>query len=91
MSCNTQFSKNAIIFQNLSIWLPVDPVAKEVSLQFIKGSYAWNKWYHPKNFSSRQNYDVKVAEYMMARDYLEQPDFDSDEYEVLQWEVNVSV
>jgi ectoine hydroxylase-related dioxygenase (phytanoyl-CoA dioxygenase family) len=34
--------------QMCSIWLPIDPIPKDVSLRFLKGSHRWDRWFRPQ-------------------------------------------
>jgi ectoine hydroxylase-related dioxygenase (phytanoyl-CoA dioxygenase family) len=43
--------------QVCSIWIPLDPVARDVCVQFIAGSHRWGKWFTPKSFSTSANHD----------------------------------
>lgn len=36
--------------QNVSFWIPVDPVTAENTLQFARGSHASGTWYMPRSF-----------------------------------------
>ena len=40
-------------FQNCSLWIPVDPVARESSLEFIAGSHR-GPWLMPRSFMDHQ-------------------------------------
>jgi len=35
----------------VSLWIPLDPVAKENGVEFIRGSHRWGKWYTPTKFT----------------------------------------
>ena len=37
-------------WQNVSLWIPLDPVARENAVEFIAGSHKWDAWYTPKKF-----------------------------------------
>ncbi len=39
--------------QNVSFWIPVDPVARETTLEFLVGSHA-GTWYMPRTFMTQQ-------------------------------------
>lgn len=41
---------------NVSIWIPLDPIAKEIALSFIVGSHLWNKRYIPRRFADQSEY-----------------------------------
>ena len=69
--------------QNCSLWMPLDPVAKDTCPEFIVGSHAWGRMFLPRMFSG-QDYDRPA-------DGLEPiPDFDShrDDYDILSWDLD---
>lgn len=69
--------------QVVSLWIPLDEVARETSVEYVAGSHKWGRWFAPKSFSTRQNH-VAVDE------TLDQvPDIDGarDKYELLGWEM----
>jgi ectoine hydroxylase-related dioxygenase (phytanoyl-CoA dioxygenase family) len=39
--------------QNVSFWIPVDPVGRESTLEFVAGSHASRTWYMPRTFISQ--------------------------------------
>ena len=68
--------------QMCSIWVPLDPIPREGSVEYVRGSHRWGKRYRPKSF-------FKAAEDYDFRDEgLEpMPDFEElrEEYELLGW------
>jgi len=40
--------------QNISFWIPIDPVPKECSLQFLPGSHKSGTWYLPRTFLTKE-------------------------------------
>ena len=46
---------------NVSIWIPLDKVDKNSSMEFIKGSHKWNKTFLPTKFKG-YDYDHKDKE-----------------------------
>jgi ectoine hydroxylase-related dioxygenase (phytanoyl-CoA dioxygenase family) len=34
-----------------SIWLPLDPVARDVCVEYVAGSHRWGRWFAPKYFN----------------------------------------
>ncbi len=36
---------------NVSIWIPLDPVPKERGVEFIQGSHKWGRWFIPTKFT----------------------------------------
>ena len=41
---------------NVSIWVPLDPIPDSVALRFIAGSHKWNKRFIPKRFKDQNAY-----------------------------------
>ena len=41
---------------NVSIWIPLDPIAEEIALSFIVGSHRWNKRFIPRRFADQSEY-----------------------------------
>ncbi|XP_013378900.1 uncharacterized protein LOC106150566 [Lingula anatina] len=76
-------------FKNCSIWLPIDPVPMETTLQFVKGSHRWGRWFIPKKFATANNYDIVRAETCGDRAYENAPDVNNavEKYEILKWAV----
>jgi ectoine hydroxylase-related dioxygenase (phytanoyl-CoA dioxygenase family) len=66
--------------QVASIWLPLDRVAKESSLKYVKGSHLWGE-HNPHNFVDNSPYK--------GTGLPELPDIDAhrDEYEILGWDM----
>ena len=66
-----------------SIWMPVDPVPKDSSLKFVKGSHKWCQWFHPRKFESGKNYPIE-KEYCMEKEFYDVPvdDIENGKYEV---------
>lgn len=66
--------------QVLSIWLPLDPVARESSLKYVRGSHHWGA-HNPHNFIDNTPYE--------GTGLPELPDIDSrrDEYKILGWDM----
>jgi ectoine hydroxylase-related dioxygenase (phytanoyl-CoA dioxygenase family) len=66
--------------QNVSFWLPVDPVAREATLEFVPGSHG-GVWHMPTTFLTEQ------ARWFPAGSLAEVPDVDADRaaHGVLGW------
>jgi len=43
-------------FQVCSIWMPLDPVPREVSLEFVRGSHRWDQTFNPTHFADGTPY-----------------------------------
>jgi len=35
---------------NVSLWIPLDPVPRERSVEFVRGSHRWDRWFTPTKF-----------------------------------------
>jgi ectoine hydroxylase-related dioxygenase (phytanoyl-CoA dioxygenase family) len=66
--------------QNVSFWIPVDPVSLESSLRFVAGSHA-GTWYMPRSLRNNQ------AKWFASGTLAELPDIDGqpDTYRQLAW------
>jgi ectoine hydroxylase-related dioxygenase (phytanoyl-CoA dioxygenase family) len=65
--------------QSVSFWIPLDPVAKEISLQCLAGSHRWGKLHKPQRFDGTDLYENDDSEAV--------PDIDNnrDDYDILSW------
>jgi ectoine hydroxylase-related dioxygenase (phytanoyl-CoA dioxygenase family) len=66
--------------QNVSMWIPVDPVPRESTLEFVAGSHR-GPWYMPRSFLDGQ------AKWFPEGSLAELPDIDGrpDEHRILGW------
>jgi ectoine hydroxylase-related dioxygenase (phytanoyl-CoA dioxygenase family) len=69
--------------QVCSVWLPLDPVPRSVSPEFVAGSHRWGKTFTPRKFMDHRPYEGSLTGYETV------PDIDSrrDEYEILSWDL----
>ena len=37
--------------QFLAVWIPLDPVGRDATLEFVLGSHRWGHWYRPQRFA----------------------------------------
>lgn len=65
-----------------SIWLPLDPIPKECSLRFVKGSHLWQGLCVPRKFKTHLNY---VFDEKAHAEYQTIPDIDEDHYDIVSW------
>ncbi len=67
--------------QTVSIWIALDPVAREVCPEFVVGSHAWGKLYYPRLFLTDENYDYAGGGYETV------PDIEArrDDHEIVSW------
>ncbi|WP_371223366.1 phytanoyl-CoA dioxygenase family protein [Roseovarius sp. 2305UL8-3] len=65
--------------QTVSIWIPLDVVPRDRTLEFVAGSHKWGKFYRPQRFDGTA---------LNENDGLEElPDIDGhrDDYDILGW------
>jgi ectoine hydroxylase-related dioxygenase (phytanoyl-CoA dioxygenase family) len=68
--------------KTVSLWIPLDEIPSETTLEFISGSHKWNALYRPKRFN---------GEPLNADDGLEEiPDINADRnaYDIIGWAVS---
>lgn len=67
-------------FQNISMWLPVDPVAQESSLRLVAGSHR-EGWLMPRSFMNNE------AKWFPEGTLKDLPDIDNnpDKFDILSW------
>jgi ectoine hydroxylase-related dioxygenase (phytanoyl-CoA dioxygenase family) len=68
-------------FQTVSFWIPLDPVPRESTLEFVAGSHASRTWYMPRSF-----FDDRPLVFDEGT-FAEVPDVeaDRDAYTILGW------
>ena len=67
-------------FQVASIWLPLDAVAKDTALKYVKASHRWGA-YNPHHFSDNSPYEgTGLPE-------LPEIDAEPEKYEILGWDM----
>ncbi|WP_454784361.1 phytanoyl-CoA dioxygenase family protein [Legionella sp. WA2024007413] len=68
--------------QNCSLWIPVDPVSRISTLEFIAGSHL-GPWFMPRSFMDSQ------AKWFPEGSLAELPDIDSkrEDYPIIGWEI----
>lgn len=68
--------------QGISLWIPLDPVSRDVCPEFIAGSHRWGRWFRPRKFSG--------VDYDHGDNRLEtMPDINAsrEEYDIRSWEL----
>ncbi|MEM7746036.1 MAG: phytanoyl-CoA dioxygenase family protein [Pseudomonadota bacterium] len=68
--------------KTLSLWIPLDEVPRETTLEFVAGSHSWGKSYRPQRFN---------GEPLNANDGLDDiPDINGDRgsFEIIGWAVS---
>lgn len=81
--------------------MPVDPVPRETSLQFVAGSHLWQRWFVPRKFATDSNYPLKEAleeedtdrKESEGRQYSDVPvaEIEAGKWPILQWECQVTL
>ena len=67
-----------------SIWLPLDPVPKDICVEYIAGSHRWGRWFAPQFFKSgNPELQVHDPRFETAPDFAAQ----RDQYDLLSWEL----
>jgi ectoine hydroxylase-related dioxygenase (phytanoyl-CoA dioxygenase family) len=61
------------------LWVPLDPVPREIAVEFVAGSHAWGKDFRPERFDGTNLYAGDASERV--------PDVEAsrDRFEVLAW------
>jgi ectoine hydroxylase-related dioxygenase (phytanoyl-CoA dioxygenase family) len=68
--------------QNVSLWMPLDRVPRDVCVEYVAGSHRWGRWFRPSKFTG--------AAYDHKSDKLEDmPDIGAhrSDYRLLSWDV----
>jgi ectoine hydroxylase-related dioxygenase (phytanoyl-CoA dioxygenase family) len=67
--------------QSVSFWIPLDPVARDVSLECVRGSHRWGKDFRPMRFNGTRLYENDNYEVM--------PDIAAarDQFDIVSWEM----
>ncbi|WKX27628.1 phytanoyl-CoA dioxygenase family protein [Tatumella ptyseos] len=65
--------------QNVSFWIPLDPVEQSISLRCIRGSHLWSDEFSPIRFNGTKLYDHE--------NFKEIPDIDAhpEDYDIVSW------
>ncbi|MDO6805129.1 phytanoyl-CoA dioxygenase family protein, partial [Wenyingzhuangia sp. 1_MG-2023] len=68
--------------QTVSIWLPLDPVPRSSSVEFVAGSHRWGKLFRPRKFTG-VDYDHKATNLEVMPDI----EANKDDYTILGWDL----
>jgi len=71
--------------QNVSLWIPLDPVSEDVCPEFIAGSHAWGKWFVPTRFTG-QNWN-REQQQETGLEYIPDIEADRDQYDIVSWDL----
>lgn len=68
--------------QTVSIWVPLDPVSRDIAVLFVAGSHRWERLFYPRNFIDGSHFDHDDPRLEPV------PDIDANEgdYRILSWE-----
>ena len=69
--------------QVISIWLAIDPVARDACPEFVAGSHLEDTLYYPRQFDDGSNYDFAGGGYESVPDI----DADRESYRILSWDL----
>lgn len=66
--------------QTLSLWVPLDPVARDSAVEFVAGSHLWNKQFTPQSFTGEYYTHEGTQEVAL-------PDIEANraDYNILAW------
>ena len=62
---------------NVSIWIPLDPIPESVALRFIVGSHLWNKRFIPRRFADQSAYVETAQDFVTMPEQSELDDMQS--------------
>jgi ectoine hydroxylase-related dioxygenase (phytanoyl-CoA dioxygenase family) len=65
--------------QSLSVWVPLDPVPREIAIEYVAGSHQTGKQFRPDRFNGQALYDGD------SRDAVPDVDANRDTMKVLGW------
>jgi ectoine hydroxylase-related dioxygenase (phytanoyl-CoA dioxygenase family) len=67
--------------QNVSIWMPLDPVARDTVVEFVAGSHCWGRWFRPERFNRTPLFEDDPLEPI--------PDIEAarGDYRILGWDL----
>ena len=67
----------------VSMWLPLDPIARDTCVEYVRGSHRWGKRFAPKFFRKDAAFDANEP----ALEPVPDISGDRDRYELLGWEM----
>ena len=70
---------------NCSLWIPLDPISKEICPEFIRSSHKWNKQFLPIKFIGK-NYEKKDEEF----EKIPEIDKKRSNYDIISWSLSPS-
>ena len=78
--------------QNVSLWMPLDPLSRESCVQFIRGSHNWGRWFIPRKFATETNYPFEDKDIKLMIDdnpFENVPPINQhpEDYDILSWDM----
>lgn len=65
----------------ISMWIPLDPVAREISLEFVAGSHRSGNWYTPRRFADGNDHPAQQKNFTPVPDV----EAERDRHRILGW------
>ena len=67
--------------QNVSFWIPLDPISRDRAIEYISGSHLWAKNFKPKRFDGTDLFEGDTSQAI--------PDIDAKRHEldIIRWEM----
>jgi ectoine hydroxylase-related dioxygenase (phytanoyl-CoA dioxygenase family) len=72
--------------QNVSMWIPLDPVPGESALRFVAGSHRWGRWFIPRKFIDHTPYGPEDGRYEYMPDVDALTAGDPQQHRVISFE-----
>ncbi len=68
-----------------SIWLPLDPIDRATSVEYVAGSHRWGRWFRPRFF------DIESTALRTDDGFEDMPEIESerDRYRLLGWDMEI--
>lgn len=66
-----------------TMWLPLEDVSRETTLEFVAGSHRWGKWFRPQRFATGQLRDGDDESWAVLPDI----EADRDHYPIIGWQM----
>jgi ectoine hydroxylase-related dioxygenase (phytanoyl-CoA dioxygenase family) len=72
--------------QNVSMWIPLDPVPAATAMRFVAGSHLWNRWFIPRKFVDHTPYAPESDRYELLPDIDQLIADHPDEHRVISFD-----
>ncbi len=67
--------------ETVSIWIALDPVPLNATVEFVAGSHKWNKLYYPRKFLDGGSYEQDAE----GLEHVPDIDAEPDKYDIRKW------